>query len=58
MERRNVTMGTRTRSRYIEISSVGQLRAETMGLPVLFCLWILGVLKVREMRWEVWAEVL
>lgn len=31
VEREEATMRARTRSRYLEINSVGQLQAETMG---------------------------
>ena len=35
-------MGWKIRSRYMEICSVGQEQAETMGRPGVLGLWILG----------------
>ena len=40
---KDLTKGTIILSKQLEISSVGQLQAETMGRPGLFGLWILGL---------------
>ena len=41
-EGKDLTIGAIILSKQLEISSVGQLQAETIGRPGLLGLWILG----------------